>query len=257
MAWTPADLGAALLGWWEARDLLGVVADGGAVSNWSDKSSHGRNLTQATSANQPTFLEAGRHNHAALRGAGSACLANTALGSPFHGLTSGYISFIFSAPLEHTAYVAAAPNSTGGGNGVDLGLGSGVVGYLRSDTGSFAGATSAVSYATTGLVTMAESSWDFAKVGGELTIIGGDYGPASATVAGSSTAAALGEFNVMDFQTGWGSGLKGDLYAAIIANRPLTAEELRQWRLYACRNWRAVSMDRCLGPTVGYIGPGL
>ena len=40
--------------WYDAADTATITSSSGAVSQWNDKSGNGRNLTQATAANQPT-----------------------------------------------------------------------------------------------------------------------------------------------------------------------------------------------------------
>jgi hypothetical protein len=50
--WTPLELSPAL--WLDAADTTTITESSGSVSQWNDKSGNGRNLTQATGANQPT-----------------------------------------------------------------------------------------------------------------------------------------------------------------------------------------------------------
>jgi hypothetical protein len=64
-AWTPASLGAALVGWWDAT--TGVYSDAGStlannndiVQQWNDQSGNGVNLSQGTSGSRPTYLTSG------------------------------------------------------------------------------------------------------------------------------------------------------------------------------------------------------
>lgn len=44
-----------LAAWWDADDSTTITLNGSTVSEWRDKSGNGRNLTQATAANQPTY----------------------------------------------------------------------------------------------------------------------------------------------------------------------------------------------------------
>lgn len=57
--WRPNTLGASLGLWLDAEDTASVILNGATVSQWSDKSGNGRNATQATGANQPTYTAAG------------------------------------------------------------------------------------------------------------------------------------------------------------------------------------------------------
>jgi len=58
-AWTPAELGADLALWLDADDASTITLNGSTVSQWSDKSGNGRNATQATAGNQPTYTASG------------------------------------------------------------------------------------------------------------------------------------------------------------------------------------------------------
>lgn len=55
-AWTPALITTAL--WLDAADASTVTLNNLAVSQWNDKSGNGRNVLQATSANQPLYVKA-------------------------------------------------------------------------------------------------------------------------------------------------------------------------------------------------------
>ena len=52
-AWSPASV--APLAWYDAADAATIVQSGGTVSQWNDKSGHGRNVAQAIAANQPAY----------------------------------------------------------------------------------------------------------------------------------------------------------------------------------------------------------
>lgn len=43
------------VGWFDALDTANITKTAGAVSQWTDKSGNGNNLTQATAANQPIY----------------------------------------------------------------------------------------------------------------------------------------------------------------------------------------------------------
>jgi len=51
--WTPAKISTVF--WLDAADASTITLNGSAVSQWNDKSGNGRNATQATAANQPTY----------------------------------------------------------------------------------------------------------------------------------------------------------------------------------------------------------
>lgn len=56
-AWTPAQITTAV--WLDAADTSTITLNGSTVSQWSDKSGNGRNVAQATAANQPTYATTG------------------------------------------------------------------------------------------------------------------------------------------------------------------------------------------------------
>ena len=54
-AWSPSDLGADLLAWYDASDAGTVTESAGSVSQWDDKSGNNRHVSQGSGANQPTY----------------------------------------------------------------------------------------------------------------------------------------------------------------------------------------------------------
>ena len=58
-AWTPAQITTAL--WLDAADTSTITIATG-VSQWADKSGNGRHATQATLANQPTYISSGMNS---------------------------------------------------------------------------------------------------------------------------------------------------------------------------------------------------
>jgi hypothetical protein len=113
-AWTPADLGAALKGWWKAD--VGVTLSGANVTAVADQSGNGKTLTNsgvvpfsATGFNgKPTF------NFVAANNAGLQNLSFTGLGTGVTG--SVFIVGQFS-PLANGAYGRAVSfDGTGGGD---------------------------------------------------------------------------------------------------------------------------------------------
>ena len=82
--WTPNYITTAL--WLDAADASTITESGGAVSQWNDKSGNGRNFTQATSVNRPTYASTGLNSKPTL-----------AFGADdFMELTSGLISQLFT-----------------------------------------------------------------------------------------------------------------------------------------------------------------
>ena len=55
--WRPTEISTAL--WLDAEDTSTITLNGSTVSQWADKSGNGRNATQATGVNQPTYNATG------------------------------------------------------------------------------------------------------------------------------------------------------------------------------------------------------
>jgi hypothetical protein len=53
--WEPSALGADLNGWYDANSASNVIVIDNAVSEWRDRSTNGRHLSQTVSANRPTY----------------------------------------------------------------------------------------------------------------------------------------------------------------------------------------------------------
>lgn len=62
--WTPAQITTAV--WLDAADASTITLNGSTVSQWSDKSGNARIATQATAANQPTYVTTGLNGKPAL-----------------------------------------------------------------------------------------------------------------------------------------------------------------------------------------------
>jgi len=82
--WNPSMISTVL--WLDANDSATITQSSGAVSQWNDKSGNGRNFTQSTSANRPTYASTGLNNKPTLEfGA-----------DDFMELTSGLISQLYT-----------------------------------------------------------------------------------------------------------------------------------------------------------------
>jgi hypothetical protein len=57
--WTPANAGAAVLGWFDASDAGSITLNGASVSAWANKGTAGGSLVQATASIQPGYSATG------------------------------------------------------------------------------------------------------------------------------------------------------------------------------------------------------
>ncbi|MGA0851677.1 MAG: hypothetical protein ACO3QM_06535, partial [Candidatus Nanopelagicaceae bacterium] len=91
--WRPSDLGADLALWLDAEDTDSITLNGSTVSQWSDKSGNGRNATQATATNQPTYLPTGFNGKPTLETDGNDVLelGATSLGRNVSGITCAIV----------------------------------------------------------------------------------------------------------------------------------------------------------------------
>ena len=91
--WRPSDLGADLALWLDAEDTDSITLNGSNVSQWDDKSGNGRNATQTTAANQPTYLAAGFNGKPTLETDGDDVLelGVTSLGRNVSGITCAIV----------------------------------------------------------------------------------------------------------------------------------------------------------------------
>jgi hypothetical protein len=85
--WTPAQIGASLLAWYDAADTASIsIATG--VSQWSDKSGGGRHLVQSVGSQQPAYETNGLNN-----------LPTVAFDGSNDSLRSSPLSYPWAAPL--------------------------------------------------------------------------------------------------------------------------------------------------------------
>jgi len=82
VAWNPAQLGASLALWLDAEDTASITLNGSTVSQWSDKSGNGRNVSQAMAANQPTYTASGLNGKPVLTFDGGDWFSNLSLSLP-------------------------------------------------------------------------------------------------------------------------------------------------------------------------------
>lgn len=75
--WRPDSLGSNLALWLDAEDASTITLNGSTVSQWNDKSGNGRNVSQATATNQPTYQATGLNAKPTLSSDGNDVLRGT------------------------------------------------------------------------------------------------------------------------------------------------------------------------------------
>jgi len=96
--WDPSFISTAL--WLDAADASTITESGGAVSQWNDKSGNGRNASQPTAINKPTYQSTGLNNKPALSFNGTNSMlgfTDQSLGQNV-GALSYFIVFIANTP---------------------------------------------------------------------------------------------------------------------------------------------------------------
>jgi hypothetical protein len=86
-----------LEGWWDASDSTTITLVSSVVSQWNDKSGNGRNFTQATGANRPAVITAGRNGRNVLSFGGSFVTMNQSWTRQLNGGNTWFLVFSFSA----------------------------------------------------------------------------------------------------------------------------------------------------------------
>ena len=91
-AWTPKEISTSL--WLDAADASTITLNSTTVSQWNDKSGNGRNFSQATAGNQPTYQASGINSKPSVAFTGSNENFMTASSVLSSGSTAGSIFWV-------------------------------------------------------------------------------------------------------------------------------------------------------------------
>jgi hypothetical protein len=94
--WRPSNLGSALALWLDAEDAASITLNGSTVSQWNDKSGNARNVSQATSANQPTLTASGLNGKPVLTFDGADWLFNANPGALIRNVAGGTVAAVMN-----------------------------------------------------------------------------------------------------------------------------------------------------------------
>lgn len=226
-AWTPAQLGPALIAWYFAPDI--AQSDGSAVASWTDRSGNGRVAAQGTGANQPTYTTAMQNGLAVVRFDGTNhVLAVTSLGlaaQPYS--VAAAVSFGGALSADERLWSSRTPTDNSlmralsGGNFEIWGGGS-VQGYAAATTGwhvhvaAWNGASSSgaldgtnTALATPGAGAPTTGIHIGADSAGTGTLFSGDLGE----MVWTNTALTLDDRQRLEGHLAWTWGLQGGLPA--------------------------------------------
>lgn len=113
--WRPSNLGSELALWLDAEDAASITLNGTTVAQWQDKSGNGRNASQGTAANQPTYTPIGLNGKPVITfpGSGQGFVLTSGVGLPrdMFSVSKGF-GYLYSAntTTERLIY------SSGGGS---------------------------------------------------------------------------------------------------------------------------------------------
>jgi hypothetical protein len=250
--WTPARLDpSVLLGWWDASRLASLYADGASVDTWPDLSGRGRDLTQSTAAQKPTFRPYGFVGLPSVRGDGNDLLVN-ATEAPFNGLSKAYIGVVVSTTTggQSDRYIVSCPN-TSGGNGLDMRFASAssvLSMFLKSDTNNSDLNGTVTGGYNDGVPHVLEAVVDLTLAANDQEFVTGPNGRAAGSVGGSTIAAAYGKFFLFGFSDAFVNiGATVDIHEAVIANTPLYGRDRPKLREYFLRKWGARLTEASMG----------
>lgn len=102
-AWTPLNLGSALLAWWDAQNTANITFNGSTVAAWFDSKNH-LGAFQAATASQPTYSATARNGKPGLSFAQSP--VNTLIFDPVSG---GFPSGSSASTIAIAAYTSVVP----------------------------------------------------------------------------------------------------------------------------------------------------
>jgi hypothetical protein len=128
---------AGLAAWWDASDASTITTVSGVVSQWNDKSGNGRNFTQATAANRPAVITAGRNGRNVISFGGSPVNMTQPWTRQLNQGNTWIIVFSFSAsnPSDERPVLRMDTNP----NGIQRGALNATLAKRRNKMGSFAG----------------------------------------------------------------------------------------------------------------------
>jgi len=210
--WTPAKLGTAVVGWWDASDLATITQSGGAVSAWANKGSAGGSAVQATAGAQPLYAS----NRIAWNGTKSVLSQPIALSEQ-----NNTVYLVGDAATNQTQFFFAA-----GGSRIDV-FANSPNGYLGYQFGN--GDVATTTSVTSGAMRL---------IG--ITATAGVAQPYVDAVALAATS-TTGTGNASDIRLGaFGTNtvpLNGGLNEVLWCNRPLTLDERQKLEGYLAWHW--------------------
>lgn len=229
--WTPAQLGASVVGWHDAQDAATITLNAGNIASWANKASIGGAATQPTAVNQPAYSATGFDGSLpAYVGAASRYLNLPAAEFPA-GSAPRYIFMVAgSTNAAGQTYLIGAPsNGLNGGLAIGFNLVNKTIYVDRSSSGISGTASWA-----------AQTIVGFGYAGG----IAGGYSLHRNGVpvgAGTTTVNNLSGVNGLGRWPEFGSAWIGPIGEVVIANRNLTAEERQRLEGYAAWRWNRVA----------------
>lgn len=227
--------GTQLLDLWEA-DKGHDGTTGGSVSSWRSQGRAQRHLSQATAGKKPTFQRLGSFGTARMAFDGGDCIHGT--GAGLDNLVKCGMLVVVRCSSQNGTYILSEPDTTAGGNGVDISMQNlgGFIGRTKTNLTTLALNTSADVHS--GSQALFELSCDMTRStqDNSITASGGGWG--YGTLSGGaldadSATIAIGDFSNAGFSLPW----TGDVLAAAVLAEGLSPGQRRRTYRWSKRRW--------------------
>jgi hypothetical protein len=221
--WSPANIATAL--WLDAADTGTVITESGAVSQWNDKSGNGRNATQSTAGNRPTYTANGLTSKNVITfNAGSSTRLSSALGAA-SAIESSFT--VANASSANTGQQSLLASSAAGGRQF----------RLSSTTASF------LSQATALLGTSSSNAPKDAAIIFNLAYSGGGtslsffFNGTSAGTATTGNSVSGGGTTSIGAQGGGSEGLTGYIAEIVVLQSAPSTDTRQRIEGYLAHKW--------------------
>lgn len=246
--WLPSDLGSGLKLWLDANDSATITLNGSTVSQWNDKSGTGNDVSNATSASQPTYQATGFNSLPTVSFDGSddflgksSVVDIPSTGDLFYGViykmdtTSGIWNWI-------VGHRSAANTSTNGTIGIQRGGGDSQVGCHNTDVADTRIKVDVTSLTVNRIATMGRAGGTNGN-GGTVTVTATEPSQASYLTSGTQgwTSSSGSFLQIGGRQQSGTNFFDGQISEVIACNRNLTTDERQKFEGYVAWKWNIVS----------------
>ncbi len=252
--WNPSMIQTAL--WLDAADASTVTTVSGAVSQWNDKSGNGRNASQATSVNRPTYQSSVQNSKNVIRFVASSSQFLTCSGTAgsFNYLHSGqglFISVVKVGTVEDPNTLYGIAGNSGGFNSARRGFNllwddrSSAPASNRFGAAAFEG-TNANAYSLNrsdallpqsfGIIGVSTDAANATADNRATLLVDGSTSTGNTATATASTGNASFDFQIGDYATST-AYLQGDVGEVIIVSGAVSTLNRQRIEGYLAHKW--------------------